>query len=164
MWIALLLALALPLSNAARYLDTQGDTTVAPDVGVVSVRNDDDGVLTWTVGVPNRSRLERGDRYTLWLDTDLNVHTGAAGADWAIVVDGGTRTVALARWSSGWRFGVPHATLRARWRDGLVVAVGREEIGRPAQVDFSVGARGGGEVDHAPDRGDWRFGLIVSPS
>ncbi len=164
MWLALALALLVPLSSGAGYADAQGDTVVAPDVARVRVANDDDGVVTWRIDVANRRSLERRDRYTLRLDVDLDARNGSLGAEYAIVVDGARRTVALARFSGRWHAAFPQETVRARWRDGLVLSVNRSEIGRPEQLDFSLVASSDGELDWAPDRGDWRYGLIVSPS
>jgi hypothetical protein len=162
--IALALAVAaLPASNTASYVDRGGDADPAPDVTAVHVANDDTGLLTWAIAVANRTKLELRDRYVLWLDVDVNAGSGSLGADYAIVVDGLTRSLALARWDGRWTFGVRQASLRGRWRDGLVVSVGRDEIGRPAQLDFQVTAAAGGAVEKAPDRGAWRYGLIVSP-
>jgi hypothetical protein len=162
--VALALAVvALPASNTASYVDRGGDADPAPDVTAVRVANDDTGLLTWTIAVANRTRLELRDRYVLWLDVDVNAGSGSLGADYAIAVDGLTRSLALARWDGRWTFGVRQTSLRGRWRDGLVVSLDRGDIGRPAQLDFQVTAYAGGGVDRAPDRGAWRYSLIVSP-
>lgn len=159
---ALVPAGARPSSHDA-YADRGGDADPAPDLTTVRVANDDAGTITWTLSVANRTRLELRDRYVLWLDVDLNARTGNLGADYALVVDGLTRSLALARWDGRWTFGVRQATLRGRWRDGLALSLDRDEIGRPAQLDFELTAAAGGATDRGPDRGAWRYELIVSP-
>jgi hypothetical protein len=163
-FVVLVAASAARASNGELYRDPLGDTTAAPDLGEVRAENDDAGRLLFTVAVENRTRLELGDVYALWIDADLNERNGARGYEYAVVVDGGTRKVALARFDGGrWAFTRPRS-LTARWRGGLVVGLGRGAIGSPVQLDFAITSASGGDSDWAPDaRPDWRFQLIVSP-
>lgn len=161
----LLAAAPAGASSSERYADPLGDARLAPDVGAVVAANDDDGRLSWRVSVANRTLLRQGDVYVLWLDTDLNVGSGQGGADFAVIVDGGDRTAALARFDGGrWRFGTQRS-LSVRWRRGLEIAFARELVASPEQLDFAVAASAGGETDWAPDeRPHWRYQPIVSPS
>jgi hypothetical protein len=161
----LLVAGAARASNSDVYRDPVGDTVAAPDIGEVRVTNDDAGRLVFTVGIDGRRGLEAADAYVLWIDADLNERNGASGYEYAVVVDGGSRKVVLARFDGGKWAAVPSATLSARWRRGLVVTLDRTAIGSPAQLDFGLTSAAGGDVDSAPDRRpDWRYQPIVSPS
>lgn len=162
--VVLVAAGAARASNGEAYRDPLGDTVAAPDIGAVRVTNDDAGRLVFAVGVGDRRRLEPGDVYVLWLDVDLNERNGARGYEYAVIVDGSARRVALARFDGGrWR-PVAARELAARWRDGLTVTLDRAAIGTPEQVDFGIASWAAGDTDWAPDgRPDWRFQLIVSP-
>jgi hypothetical protein len=166
--IALLLA-ACPAaaSNSTFFVDAVGDAGEGPDVERVRVANDDDGRISWTIELGNRTRLDGRDTYVLWLDTDLNVRNGSAGADYAIVVSGVARAAAVARWDGGrWHFGTSQRSLATRWRGkALVAAIGRTAIGSPAQLDFAIRTTAGRDADALPDAAPRpRFQLLVSPS
>ena len=64
------LAPARAASGSASFADTAGDAGVAPDVTAVTVSNDDQGLITFRLAVPNRSALSPDDAIAIPLATD----------------------------------------------------------------------------------------------
>ena len=48
----------------------------------ITVSNDDAGIVSFRVNVPNRPTLGQDMLFEVWVDTDNNAATGAAGARW----------------------------------------------------------------------------------
>jgi len=69
-------AAAGPAANEASYSDPTGDSGLAPDIGAITVRNDDSGLLTFKVAVLNRSTLAAGDEIGVVFDADRDSTTG----------------------------------------------------------------------------------------
>jgi hypothetical protein len=57
-------------AGTASFADKAGDGGVAPDVTAVSVSNDDEGMITFRITVPNRSALGPDDVLAIPLGTD----------------------------------------------------------------------------------------------
>jgi hypothetical protein len=58
------------VSGAANFTDPSGDSGVAPDITGVTVSNDDRGLITFRITVPNRSSLGPDDVLAVPLGTD----------------------------------------------------------------------------------------------
>ena len=81
------------------YKDPAGDGRSGPDVTSVSVRNDDEGTLTFTIAWPGIEPLAKHNEIALLIDTDRNKDTGAdAGADVVIEFDGDPTDSYGGRW------------------------------------------------------------------
>jgi hypothetical protein len=57
-------------AGSASFIDPTGDSGVAPDIAGVTVSNDDQGLITFRISVPNRSSLGPDDAVAVPLGTD----------------------------------------------------------------------------------------------
>ena len=74
-------------ANSQTYQDSTGEDATAPDITTITVSNDDAGIVSFRVNVPNRPTLGQDMLFEIWVDTDNNTATGAAelgGADYVI--------------------------------------------------------------------------------
>ena len=177
-------AQAAAATNSATFQDSSGEDASAPDVTSVTVANDDQANLTFTINVPNRPTLTGDMVFLVPLDTDANPSSGSAdfgGADYVIELDGpleGRSTAALFRWD-GTDFtstGVSQATLIFSYANGPTLKLNASEIGGTRRFGVSVLAVSGvvlgpdGQpdfanvrVDFAPDRGSYTYDVKITP-
>ena len=139
-------------TNSTTFQDSTGEDASAPDVTSVTVANDDQANLTFTVNVPNRPTLTGDMVFLVPIDSDANPSSGSAdfgGADYVIELDGpleGRSTAALFRWD-GTDFtstGVSQATLIFSYANGPTLKLNASEIGGTRRFGVSVprGQRG----------------------
>lgn len=87
-------------ASTETYRDTRGEDAAAPDVGDIRVSNDDAGLVTFKVSIPNRPALRDDMRITIWIDADDNAASGVGGMDYRLLYDyylHGDRTAWLLR-------------------------------------------------------------------
>ena len=72
-------------SNSQTFTDPIGDSGNAPDVTTVTVSNDDTGLITFRVVVPNRAQLADPDGVFVLLNTDGSLSNGMSGFDYVVV-------------------------------------------------------------------------------
>ena len=88
-----------PVANTQTFTDATGDNQGgAPDLTTIRVSNDDQGVLTFELVLPNRPELFEPDFVTVNLDVDRSVATGCDlgagfGLDWVLAYRGHTAPV-----------------------------------------------------------------------
>jgi hypothetical protein len=130
-------------ANSATFNDSTGEDPTAPDITSIVVSNDDTGMLSFRINVPNRPELGQDMEVDLWVDTDQNVATGdpqVAGVDYVIQLVQGE--VNLFRWDgTGFtrRFGDPSAvTLSFAYQGGVTVRISTNELGNTKQLRFFV--------------------------
>ena len=63
-------------SNTVTYQDSTGEDPAAPDITTVVVSNDDTGMVTFKINIPNRPQLSRDILLDMIVDTDANSATG----------------------------------------------------------------------------------------
>jgi hypothetical protein len=148
---------AAPAANSATFQDSTGEDPQGPDITTVTVSNDDTGMITFRVNVPNRPTLGQDMAFNIWVDTDANPATGSpdlAGVDYVIQVVRGE--VALYKWDGSdftRRFGDPSAvTLSFSYQNGLTARISASELGNTKKFNFFVEALSGLVVD--PVTGD----------
>ena len=120
-------------ANSTTYQDSTGETPNAPDITTIVVSNDDAGMLSFRINVPNRPTLAQDLLVDLYVNTDDNVNTGSpdlAGVDYVIQLVRGE--VNLYRWD-----GTDHPALRRSLRGDPHVLV----PGRRHDPDLGGGAR-----------------------
>jgi hypothetical protein len=101
--VASLAALALGgsaaiASNSQTFTDSTGEDPAAPDITSVAVSNDDSGLVTFQVNVPNRPSLTQDMLFLVFVDSVQG--TGdpeSLGADYAIQLE--PSGVALFKWN-----------------------------------------------------------------
>ena len=157
-------ATALPRASSEIYSDRSGDGGAAPDIGAVSVSNDDTGAITFRIGLLNRVDLLGLDQVDVHLDADRNRRTGDRfGAEYRLsakkkngvatfrVQDRAGRSLPLP--AHGLSRSVLTFTVRARDLGGLAAFRFR--------IRSSAGQRDG--ADEAPDvrTGQWEYRVKI---
>jgi len=155
-----------PAANTATFQDSTGEDPQAPDITTVTVANDDTGMLTFRIAVPNRPTLGQDMEFDIFVDTDSNTSTGdpdLAGVDYVIELVRGETS--LFKWDgTGFtrRFGDPSAvTLSSSYQNGLTIRISANELGNTKKFRFFVVAISGlvvdpvtGEIDDANAHAD----------
>ena len=167
-------ALASVAKNSATFPDSTGEDPAAPDITSVTVSNDDAGVLTFQINVPNRPTLTGDMLALIYVDSDDKTSSGAfgVGIDYVIQLAGpldGPAQVGLFRWD-GTDFtsaGVSQTSLIFGYANGVAtIRLKAAELGGTkrfkfaAEVDSGYAVGPGGELDDtnvhfdlAPDPG-----------
>jgi hypothetical protein len=147
-------------ANTATFQDSTGENPAAPDITTIVVSNDDAGMLTFRINVPNRPQLGQDMYMVLFVDSDNNTSTGApdlAGVDYVFEVVRGE--IALFKWDGTnftRRFGDPSAvTLSLAYQGGFTVRISAAELGNTTRFNFIVQVASGVAVD--PATGDLDF-------
>ena len=157
----------LVAANSTSYQDSSGENAAAPDITTLTVSNNDAGVISFKINVPNRPQLTQDMLFLLFADTDANPQTGdpdSLGADYVIQVFGGE--AALFRWDGSdftRRAGDPPATsLIFAYQGGLTITISAAELGNTKKLGFAVIAISGVTID--PATGDVDFTNAVADS
>ncbi len=145
-------ALSAPAANSVTFQDSTGEDPAGPDITTVEVSNDDTGMLTFGIAVPNRPTLGQDMLFEIWVDSDDNPATGdpeLAGVDYVMQLVRGE--INLYKWDGTdftRRFGDPSAvTLSFSYQNGLKVRISASELGNTKKFKFFVFAIGGLVVD-----------------
>ena len=135
-------------ANSVTYQDSTGENPAAPDITTIVVSNNDAGMLTFRINIPNRAQLTPDILVDMLLDTDSNPATGDPdnlGADYAIELFRGE--VALFKWDGTGltrRPGDPPATtLIYQWSGGVSFKISAAELGNTKKFGFGVIALSG---------------------
>lgn len=151
---------ALPSSvsaNSATFQDSTGEDPAAPDITTIVVSNDDTGMISFRINVPNRPQLGQDMLIDLYVDSDNRANTGSldlGGTDYVIQLFRGE--IALFRWDGTnftRRFGDPSAvTLTFAYNAGVTIRISAAELGNTKQLKFFTIVESGLVVD--PVTGD----------
>ena len=157
---ALLLALAALLvgvpaalggsaSNSTTFNDSVGEDATAPDITTVQVSNDDAGMITFQINIPNRPALTQDMFVLIFLDTDHNPNTGDAdanGAEYVIELDPGV--VTLFKWNgSDYLQASQQSSLTFAYANGATIHVSAADLGHTKAINFGVIAVSGVTLD-----------------
>lgn len=152
-------------ANSTSYQDSSGENPAAPDITTLTTSNNDAGVVSFKVDIPNRPALTQDLLLLVFADTDANPQTGdpdSLGADYVIQIFGGE--AALFRWDGAdftRRAGDPPATsLIFTYQGGVTVTISAAELGNTKRFGFAVIAISGIVID--PATGDLDFTNAVS--
>ena len=174
-------------ANRVTFEDSTGEDPQGPDITTVTLSNDDRGILTWVINVPNRPTLTGDMAFDILIDADSNTATGDPqlfGADYDLIVIGpisGPAEAALFRWN-GTDFtaqGVPQTSLIFGHSNGaMTIRLNASELGNTRRLRFIVLALTGlvltpdGQLDAenarfdlAPDAGHglYSFDVRITP-
>ena len=158
-------------ANTVTYQDSTGENPVSPDIGKVVVSNDDAGLVSFAIQLPNRSTLGWNDYVWINMDTDQNATTGdpPLGFDYSVQV--GEGQTELFRWDPqtlDWVI-APMTTLRRDWANStLTVHVGASDLGATSAFTFGVDSASNysdvSTYDWAPDRPPlWTYQVKLAP-
>jgi len=155
----------LVAANSTDYQDSSGENPLAPDITTLTVSNNDAGLISFRINIPNRPTLTRDMLILLFVDTDSNAATGdpeSLGADYVIQLFEGE--AALFRWDGTdftRRAGDPAATsLIFAYQGGVTITISAAELGNTKKFGFAVIAISGIVFD--PTTGDPDFTAAVS--
>ena len=134
-------ASAAPLSaksNSVSFDVSPGPDAEAPAISNVTVSNDDQGLVTFKITIPNRPAWSNDMDLTLFLDTDQNPQTGATEYDGAeYMIDLSFNSVDLATWNgTGFHF-LDQSPASLVWSYGSGVATIKVKTG-----DITTGITG----------------------
>src|SRR5687767_4588203 len=140
---ALMVVVPAGASNTMTYQDSTGENPAAPDITTIVVSNNDAGMITFQINIPNRPQLTRDILVDMLIDTDSNPATGDPdnlGADYAIELFLGE--VVLFKWDGTAltrRVGDPPAiTLVYSWAGGVTIKISAAELGNTKKFGFGV--------------------------
>jgi hypothetical protein len=145
-------------ANTTTYQDSTGENPQAPDITTIVASNNDAGIISFRINVPNRPTLSPDMLAAIEIDTDNNAATGSPdGTDYAIELFQGE--VALFRWDGTnftRRSGDPPATsLIFSYQGGVTLTISATELGNTKQLRFSAVVISGIAID--PTTGDLDF-------
>jgi len=156
---------AAPAANSVTYQDSTGEDPAAPDITTIVVSNDDAGVITFRINVPNRPTFTPDLLAFVFVDSDNNPATGdqeSLGADYVIQLFRGE--AALFRWDGSdftRRPGDPPATsLTFAYQAGPTLRISRNELGNTSRFGFATVVVSGIVIDE--ETGDADFTSSVS--
>ncbi len=139
-------------ANSQTYQDSTGEDATAPDITTITVSNDDAGIVSFRVNVPNRPTLGQDMLIVVFVDTDANDATGSQdlpGVDYVIEISRGEPS--LFKWDGTdftRRFGDPSAvTLTFSYQAGVTIRISAAELGNTKKFDFLTFVESGIVVD-----------------
>jgi hypothetical protein len=142
----------LVAANSQNFADSTGEDPLGPDITTIVVSNDDAGIVSFRVNVPNRPTLGQDMLFEVWVDSDNNPATGSpdfGGADYVMQLL--RNEISLYRWDGTdytRRFGDPSAvTLNFSYQGGITVRISANELGNTKVFKFFVVAITGLVVD-----------------
>jgi hypothetical protein len=128
-------------ANTTTYTDSTGEDAAAPDITTIVVSNDDAGIVSFRINVPNRPQFGQDMYMILFVDSDNNPATGApdlAGVDYAFELIRGE--INLFKWDGTnftRRFGDPSAvTLSFSYQAGITIRISAAELGNTTRFNF----------------------------
>jgi len=153
--LALSAAIPAGASNTVTFQDSVGEgggDPLVPDITTIVVSNNDAGVITFKINIPNRPQLTRDMLVDMFVDSDNNATTGdpdTLGSDYAIELFLGE--VALFKWDGTnftRRVGDPPATsLVYAWASGPTITITAAELGNTKRFGFALAVVSGLVVD-----------------
>jgi hypothetical protein len=152
---------AAPLAataNSTTFQDSTGENPAAPDITTIVASNNDAGLISFRINVPNRAALTPDMLVAMEIDTDNNAATGSAdGTDYAIELLQGE--IFLYKWDGEnftRRAGDPPATsLIFSYQGGAAITISSAELGNTKRLRFSAIVIAGLTTD--PVTGDLDF-------
>jgi hypothetical protein len=135
-------AAARSASNAVTFTDPSGDSGTAADITTVEVSNDDNGVITLKVSLPNRPSAEQlSDVLVVAINNDPNASNERGAYPFALFVF--SQGVQVMRFD-GSRF-VPFdaPSLRATYSSGPTITFNRADFGISSRFAFFAQIRDG---------------------
>jgi len=127
-------------ANETTYQDSTGEDPAAPDITTIVVSNDDAGMITFRINVPNRPQYTRDIATFMFLDSDANQATGdpqSLGADYIIQLFSGE--VILFRWDgTDFTVSATQASLSYSWSGGPTIRINASELNNTRRLNFDV--------------------------
>ena len=169
----------LVTANTTTYQDSTGEDPAAPDVTTIVVSNDDAGLITFRINVPNRPQLTRDVAAIMFLDSDSNQATGDPdnlGADYILQLILGEAL--LFKWDGAdYTLSATQSSLTNSWASGPTIRINASDLGNTRQLSFDVLVISGlvfdettgaidatnAKRDFAPTVGFYRYDVKITP-
>ena len=122
------------------FTDPVGDSGAKPDISGGSVRNDDAGMITFTVTFANRPALSTDDFVQIIIDADNASWTGQDGFDYVIQYGFASNPsgIALGHWD-GTKYAIVPSTVSGSFSVGnLTVALSFRDLDDTARIQYYV--------------------------
>jgi hypothetical protein len=136
-------------ANTATFQDSIGEDVNAPDITTIVVSNDDAGLITFQINIPNRPTLTQDMFLLTFIDSDNNSATGdpqSYGADYVIELDPGS--VILLQWNgSTYVPAASQTSLTYAYSNGATIHVSAADLGKTKAIRFGVIAFSGFQLD-----------------
>ena len=160
-------------ANSATYTDSTGEDPQAPDITTIEASNNDAGIISLRINIPNRPTLTPDMAILIWVDSDANPATGnpdALGADYLIILAEGE--IIMLKWDgtdwTGRPGDPPQVTLSQTYANGVTARISAAELGKTKRFNFFVRADSGwivdpvtGDLDGTNVRSDFAPGGLV---
>lgn len=170
---------ALAAANSTSYQDSTGEDPAAPDITTIVVSNDDAGMITFRINVPNRPQLTPDMAAFMFIDGDANQGTGDPdnlGAEYIIQLIQGE--VILFKWDgSDFTLSSTQSSLTHSWSGGATIKISASDLGNTRRFGFDANILSGlvfdpvtGELDatkvrrdSAPTFGFYTYQVKITP-
>jgi hypothetical protein len=127
-------------ANEVTFQDSTGEDPAAPDITSIVVANDDAGMITFRINVPNRPTYARDIALVMFLDSDANQATGDAetlGADHVIQLIAGE--IILFRWDgTDYTLSATQSSLSYAWQNGPTVRINASDLNNTRRFNFDA--------------------------
>jgi hypothetical protein len=151
-------------ANSTTYQDSTGEDPQGPDITTIVVSNDDAGMVTFRVNIPNRPQYGRDIAAVIFLDSDANQATGDAqnfGTDYVIQLLLGE--ILLFKWDGAdYTVAATQSSLSYAWSGGPTIRINTSDLGNTRRFTFDVTVVTGlvfdettGDIDDANARRDF---------
>ena len=133
-------------SNTTTFPDSTGEDVNAPDITNIVVSNDDAGMITFQVNIPNRPALTPDMFVLIFIDSDNNSTTGDDGAEYVIDLEPGQ--VGLFQWNgANYVQAASQASLTYSYASGATIHISAADLGKTKALAFAALAFSGFAID-----------------
>jgi hypothetical protein len=166
-------------ANTTTYTDSTGEDPTGPDITTITVSNDDAGLITFRISIPNRSSPMTSDaEYQVFIDSDNNAATGDKDGD-DYLLDAYTNpsrghVIGLWKWSGSY-FSPIQSSAGGSYGTGVItMKISAADLGGTTTFKFIVlalagvviDASGDGDYsnahgDFAPDSGSYSYSFVA---
>lgn len=131
-------------ANSVTYQDSVGEDPAAPDITTIVVSNDDAGMITFRISVPNRAQYTRDIAVSMLLDSDANQATGdttVLGADYLIQLFAGE--IIMFRYAGtpfpNWPVAASQSSLSYSWANAIAtIRVSAADLNNARRLGFAL--------------------------
>ena len=138
-------------ANSTTYQDSVGENPAAPDITTVVASNNDAGIVSIRINIPNRATLTQDMLVVMWIDADNNPQTGdpdSLGADYLLILFRGD--LFLGRWNGVDDYGdTPATSLIFSYQAGATFTINSSELGNTRRFGFAARVFSGVVIDEA---------------
>jgi len=129
-----------PAANSVTYQDSVGEDPAAPDITTIVASNDDAGMMSFRISIPNRPQYSRDIALVMFLDSDANQATGdqeSLGADHVIQLLLGE--IILFKWDgTDYTVSATQSSLSYEWASGVTVRINAADLSNTRRLNFDV--------------------------